>query len=139
MRNVSHCMCVFTILSKSPTVSSCRSVKLDTQAFVSHLTLSHSTLSMQPPPPPLLLLLLPCPPQTPICQISIRLSPPLSPLHPAPPLPLRFPWLSLHLVTCVSHSWPTCYFRQTHTHTHKLVIYTPDSQMESTRRPRLCF
>lgn len=54
------------------------------------------------------------PPQTPqICQISIRLSSsfPSPPSSSSSSAVLR---LSLHLVTCVIHSWPTCCLPHTH-------------------------
>ncbi|GAA6223709.1 uncharacterized [Lates japonicus] len=110
-------MCLFTILSKSATVSGCRSVKLDTQTLISHLTHTHSKLSMHffhSPTPLLLRLVFPRHSSLSNLHPSLLLFPPPSSSTSSSAVPQ----LSLHLVTCVSHSWPTCCFTQTHLHTH---------------------
>ncbi|TMS16253.1 hypothetical protein E3U43_013546 [Larimichthys crocea] len=91
-----------------------------------------------PPPPSASTFLLLRPPQTPqICQnlhpylLLLLLSPLSIQLHL---FLCASPRLSLHLVTCVSHSWPTCCFTQTHIGTY--ATYTPVSQTCQSTRER---
>lgn len=61
----------------------------------------------------------------PRCQKSVK-PPPISPLHQAPPPSSAASLLSPRLVTCVSHSWPTCCSSRSHTHINGLasIVHT---------------
>lgn len=143
-------MCLFTILSESETVSGCRTVKLDTRTFISHLTHAHSKLSMHcfhSPPPTHTHFSSSRPPQTPPIQSvkSPSVTPPLS-LSIQPHLFLCGP----AAVTAPSH---VCQSQLAHlllhtntprTHTHVGNVHTCQSDevspLETGRgRPRLCF
>lgn len=122
---------LFTILSKSPTVRSCRTVKLDTPTFISYLTHTHSTLSMQcfhsqtlfPPP------LLPFLPRHLISVKSPSVSPPLSlstQLHPFLCSPLA---VSAPSHVCQSQLAHLLLHANTPQRAHTFITYTPASQM----------
>lgn len=118
-------MCLFTILRGSATVSGCSTIKVDT----SHLTHIHSKLSMHCSHSPL-------PFSSPDTSKLSNLHPSLL-LFPSPSSSTSssvIPWLSLRLVTCVSHSWPTCCSTQTHLSTHTWNVHTCQSHVVHERR-----
>lgn len=122
-------LCLFTILSKSATVSSCKTVKLDTQTFISCLTHTHSTLSMhcihsQTPSHhhhilPRHLISVKSPSVSPPPSLSTQLHPflcrPLAVTAPSHVCQSQLAHLLLHANT------PQC--------AHTLTTYTPASQM----------
>lgn len=147
---VQFCFRKCPIVSVSSQSAAKRTMKVDTYAIISHLAHSlyfiHALLSQstptpltQPASPP------PSSPDTSNLSKTPSVSPPLSLIHPAPPLPPAVPQavtapshvcqsklahLLLHTDTAHHAHWQ-------HTHTHLPVRYSPQ-EMEGGRRPRLC-
>lgn len=147
-------MCLFTILNRSAAVSGCMTVKLHPPlnlhlpSITRSLQVIHALLSQSAPS---LCLHFPPPPSSPDTSnlskspsVSPPPPPPFPPLHPAPPLPLRFP----SAVTAPSH---VCQSQLAHlllhanAHRHVRHVHTCQSDMsvherETARgRPPLCF